>query len=381
MNLMLAMKSVVSSRNPLLLFWAVTFLLCADSSPLTGGIYTPDEPCYFEEFDAEWNPRPIAYANFKLLLSEMLAIDPREDRGESRIRKLTLERVETRRKIPPEKLTDLEIAGLSGDLIRLGREHVDEALNFLRPLAGDRQRANFFVLSHLARVHQERLEWETAYRKQSAALTDYRFPSSFPGYLGEQLNWYRRLERRFDVPLLRSRWLESEQNRAVVHESIDPIFPIRLSGVEWLPIQYIGESGEFTAGNMAKKEMEKLPPDAIAILQQLVLWNPHDPRLYWQLGELYNACGEVKVALEIFDECVNSPRNYSNRQLMEHRQILREYQDRLLDEERTKQETEERKTRVRYYVVGGIVGGLVLLLGLLQLREIVRRRSRSRGVR
>src|SRR5207249_8586641 len=38
--------------------------------------------------------------------------------------------------------------------------------------------------------------------------------------------------------------------------------------------------------------------EAIALVQQLLLWLPDDTRLYWLLGELYRADGDLKAAAQ-----------------------------------------------------------------------------------
>src|SRR5258708_34634054 len=105
--------------------------------------------------------------------------------------------------------------------------------------------------------------------------------------------------------------------KASVNDGLDPILPSCAKGkVE--PIRFIGESGEYEPGTIARAEMTKLPPDAIAIVQQMILWDPDDARLIWQLAELYNADGDLKAAARLFDMCVNELR-YSNPELMKHR--------------------------------------------------------------
>jgi hypothetical protein len=67
-------------------------------------------------------------------------------------------------------------------------------------------------------------------------------------------------------------------------------------------VRFVGPDGKYQAGALAPEEAKKLPADAVDIVQQLLLWMPHDHRLYWLLGELYNARGEYATAYKIFDE-------------------------------------------------------------------------------
>jgi hypothetical protein len=67
---------------------------------------------------------------------------------------------------------------------------------------------------------------------------------------------------------------------------------------------FVGESGEYEPGKLADAERKKLPADAVAIVQQLALWLPHDPRLLWQLAELAAAHGDLRTANSLFEGCV-----------------------------------------------------------------------------
>jgi hypothetical protein len=367
-------SSIARFVVPVLVGWMVTI------APLRGGIYSPNEPCYFDEFDPDGLAKPIGYSNFKIILTEILRLDPREGLAESKNRHETRDRIQKYKSRPVRDLSPTELAGYTADLIRLGGSHLDDALNLLLPLSSDRRRVDFFIFSHLSKVHQERQEYESAYRKADASMSDVSFPKTFPGYRPDQLVWLRRVESKFNLPLLRSRWQEGEQKRSGVQENPDPLFPIRLAGKEWHPVHYSPKDGEYQAGLLTPSEAEKLPPDAVAVVQQLILWNPKDPRLLWQLAELYNAKGDVRAALELMDECVNYPRNYSNRTLMEHRAALRAHQDRLAAEESRRLEEAARKLeadkaaeRTRTYLVGGVIGGIVVLLLVWQFRQIARK--------
>ncbi|MCS6866352.1 MAG: hypothetical protein RMJ56_15075 [Gemmataceae bacterium] len=69
-------------------------------------------------------------------------------------------------------------------------------------------------------------------------------------------------------------------------------------------VKYVGESGQPEAGTIAAAERQKLPDDALAIVQQLALWLPADGRLLWQFGELCNAYGDVRAAAAALEGCV-----------------------------------------------------------------------------
>jgi hypothetical protein len=73
-------------------------------------------------------------------------------------------------------------------------------------------------------------------------------------------------------------------------EAVDPIFIDEESKADTKPpVKFFNENGKFDAGRVVKAEKEKLPDLAIDIVQQLLFWMPHDDRLMWLLGEVYNA--------------------------------------------------------------------------------------------
>jgi hypothetical protein len=78
------------------------------------------------------------------------------------------------------------------------------------------------------------------------------------------------------------------------------------------PVKFLDENDRFEAGRIAnaeKAKLDRLPkeqhPSALAIVQQLCVWLPDDLRLYWLLGEVYNAQGGrdgVLAAYRIFSD-------------------------------------------------------------------------------
>jgi tetratricopeptide (TPR) repeat protein len=68
-------------------------------------------------------------------------------------------------------------------------------------------------------------------------------------------------------------------------------------------IRYVADGDKYEPGKLAATQRKKLPSEATAIVQQLALWLPADPRLLWQLAELANAHGDVRTAAAIMDGC------------------------------------------------------------------------------
>ncbi len=350
------------------------------------GIYGPEENCYFE-FEKDGLPKGLGPVNFRNVLTDILSYDFLPGPSERPSRQKLIDRIQNLEKIKTRPLSGLEIASLTAAEIHLGGIWLDRAMNRLQPLVSDRTQASFVVLSHLSRIHQERMEWDEAFRKQFSAVYDYPFPSNFPQLSELQRKWYQRIEKEVYLPWIRSRLQDSNLSKQKLIDHIDPIFPLKnFTGSDKSVLEFVGENGEYAVGTIASKQKEKLPEDAIAIVQQMVLWNPHDARLYWQLGELYNANGDIEAALQVLDDCVAAPRNYSSPSLMKHRaQIRSVIENQQKEKEQKKYDEQQQRDQLRQkqlnkiYLVGGFV--LVILLGLLynQWREIVRRRNRNTG--
>jgi hypothetical protein len=152
-------------------------------------------------------------------------------------------------------------------------------------------------------------------------------------------------------------------------------------------MRFVGESGQYEAGVLAARERSKLPADAIAIVQQLLLWLPEDTRLYWLLGELYNAAGDTDAARRILEDCVDN-RRFEGHELRAHRQIIRESAPKsglLLEPEVEAPAKAPESTPAadwlpdagKLIAVGGIAAVVIAFLLYLQVRELRRRRRPS----
>jgi hypothetical protein len=80
----------------------------------------------------------------------------------------------------------------------------------------------------------------------------------------------------------------------------DPDLPM-----DYQAVQFVSRRQPFELGKFPASEKARLPKDAIAVVQQLLVWMPEDLRLIWLLGELLNADGtpyDIKSAQIIFSE-------------------------------------------------------------------------------
>lgn len=293
---------------------AVCLILAILPGLARAGIYSPNEQFLFEI--EEGIAKPIQYSGgFDSILAGYRDINipnnPLRDKIENRIREQRLSGV--------NRLSPDDFAGYTADLMRINRS--DEALNLLHPVARDPRKGGFLVYTHLARAHAARGEWREAAEQQLMAVRYSEFPTKFSSLSRDQLAWLKKVEKDYYLPWLMRRAEEARGGKVVgLNENPDRLFPpTAKSDVDF--VHYSLVDGSYSVGKIAETEKSKLPPDAIAIVQQLLIWHPNDPRLLWQLGELYNAEGEFETAARIMDLASYS-QGYSNPHLLEHRRIL-----------------------------------------------------------
>jgi hypothetical protein len=191
------------------------------------------------------------------------------------------------------------------------------------------------------------------------------------------MDWYARVES-FQHKLIYERYKQGQGvggNRPP--ENVDDLFSVR----------FVGPSGQYEAGQLAPEEKAKLPPDAIAIVQQLLIWLPGDTRLYWLLGELYNANGDFARGFSILDDCRREGiHRLDAAVLREHRQILQEAVAKAPPAEVIPEGIGESASESpagwlpewrQLALVGGVAGAAVAVLIYFQIREFRRRRGNS----
>jgi hypothetical protein len=182
-------------------------------------------------------------------------------------------KLEAKQRLQP--LSADELADLGGLYLRLGAP--EKAVEILRPAA--RQHPEHFqIAANLGTA------WQMLGDLESALLVLDEAVRLAPETCREFEQYHRKLVK------LRL----AEGRLAQNFRSVDDLFSCR----------YVGKSGQPEAGGIAATEREKLPENAVAIVQQLALWLPNDGRLLWQLGELANASGDIRTAANILDGCV-----------------------------------------------------------------------------
>jgi hypothetical protein len=144
----------------------------------------------------------------------------------------------------------------------------------------------------------------------------------------------------------------------------------------------------YLAGQISPERWAELPGDAIPIVQQLLIWMPHDNRLYWLLGELLNARGDPADAKDVLDDLVFGRRYTPTDLLRKHLRILQETkptQPELAPDPGPIAESQPTSAQNstsgnwlpdwRHVLVGFVVGVIVTVLFQMQWREISRRRQ------
>jgi tetratricopeptide (TPR) repeat protein len=275
-----------------------TTLLTARAS---AGVYSSQFPCPFtikpDGFAQELSFNPDKSGRFKEHLAKLELI------------------LNTQRESPDRAAVQRRIRQTIGDAIDRSADHlalgqVDEALNLLLPLA---RQSDYRVLMNLAHALASRGDFGDAIRRHTDARLDGEWPAMVPGISPEQRKWLQRVEKDYYARWLQLRNASQEKRLPADTESVLPLFDVRFGN----------EQGEYEPGKLAASEQAKLPPDAIAIVQQLILWSPTDTQLLWLLAELYAASGRLREAEVLFDDCIWS-RSFSNRKvLMAHRDVVR----------------------------------------------------------
>jgi|GEM_PF-3328989 len=231
----------------------IALLACAPVA--SAGIFSPNEPCPFE-IAPDGTAKPLPLNVFKLLLNERVAalnpITPEIQPGTTDIP--TFKGIVARRlKNAPRTPSRAEMVGLSADLLRLGRDR--EVIELLTPTIRDDD-PDYRLLMHLAMAHAGQGDWDLALKRTGDAR-DCDPPTELAGTKPEQLQWMLKVDRTYTRPWM----VASRANADPKSRPAEPDVP-----------QLFGAT---------------LPPDAIAIAQQMVLWAPLDANLLWLLGSLY----------------------------------------------------------------------------------------------
>ena len=351
------------------LTWILAGISLLPASPVRAGLYNLSEPVTGPAASGK-SVEVMPFPEFRNRLVEFIQIGNAQVDTVSRKHYLE-RRDELERKHRRGTLSPLEAVDLSAYLIRL--KEYDAAVELLNPLARERGRDNYFVIANLITAHflNGQLPLASAYLFQ----VDKSRPPAQGTINSVQADWFARVEPYF-WKLLRLRRSEGRSPPSAGQKpghTLDDLFGVR----------FVGESGQYEPGKLAAAEQAKLPKDALAIVQQLVLWLPDDTRLYWLLGELLNAQGDVADANVVLDECRYN-RRFDAEELQQHHRLIKEAlasatpaapEVPLLPSEPP---SNWFAGKTNLLIGGAVVGLVVVLLGYLQVRELRRRGLKSR---
>jgi hypothetical protein len=229
----------------------VVLVLLAGSAH--AGVYSPDDPCPFTvkpDGTAEPLPHHLFVAQLVDRLGQLLAA----------------------RWPQAQQLRGDDLAGHTAALLRFNASL--QAVNLL-----DRGRVGRSYALKANRTHA----FATA-REWADALTNLPDEPDDPPPPPEQFHWQRGIDHTAYLRWLNLRVVETDPKTKPPASELVP--DLLFETADGNAIRY-WESAE---------EAAKLPADAVAVVQQLLLWAPWDDRLLWTLAEVYFAKGRVRDA-------------------------------------------------------------------------------------
>jgi len=258
-------------------------IVIAMAMPAVAGLYSPFEKCPFA-IKADGTAEELSYnadnsGQFATIFFGQLANigDPNPNRKNP-------DRETTLLRLRQPATTPAAIAGRAADQMRA--RLYDEARTTLAPLARERV-PDYRIVANFAHLFAIRGEWAEAanWHEIQMELTP---PGDLAGTTAEQRKWLAKLERTYYRDWLRIHRREAEAKTPAAEEELFPLFaePSR---------------------------------DAIAIVQQLLLWHPDDNRLFWLLAELYAKDGRFREAERLYDSLVESRQQSNRTRLVERR--------------------------------------------------------------
>lgn len=348
--------------------------------PARAGIYNPAEPG-----EEARTPKFIDFEK-SLFLLKTIAADKVERDNPLRMRYVLM--ADTAPKSFPRNWSIGQRLSTEAYLIR--RRKLDEAINLITPQQSG-ERGNFLQTSNLAMAYFLAQEPQRAIDILMDAISAWPAGIDSAGALKpvlSEMGWtdialkFHKDAEKALLKLFRLRLAELRRDgKLKAPESPDNLFDVK----------FVGDTGKFEPARLAAGERAKLPANSLAIVQQLLIWMPDDPRLYWLLGELYNARAEpgsltgrtkkeeaadLAAALRIFEELAGYNGllrvNATKAALEALRSVTLPDAD-LVDDTKP---TGPRRLDWQALAIGFGAGALVAFFGYWQFRELRRRRHR-----
>lgn len=281
--------------------WVLTFYTSIlSAAPVSAGLYFTETDFFWPPQSAERSLWPLSesHDNFFAQQTQLLA-PPFRNKLSERIK--ALERKEGSGLLGTEDRINLS----AYYLLRGDPGDDTQAFGILRR----QKRPHFLLLANQAVLHHRRQEWRQAMDSLNQALR--KWPEIYAGWSPERLRFYRRVEL-FYMNLLASRF--GEQRSRGDKPEFDNLF----AGVS-----FEDDQGNLVLGGMARRSRDKLPPDAIAIVRQMMIWLPWDNRLGWLYAMLLNANGHLAAAEKMMSKLSFSS-GYPSRKLRHYHRVIRE---------------------------------------------------------
>ena len=237
----------------------------------TAGIFSPNEPCPFE-IAPDGAAKPLPLTVFKLFLNDRVAAlqpnSPDVQPGTADAATFKgLAKMRLSRDFEPDRAG---MVGLSADRLRLGQFR--GVVELLKPTLQDRS-LNYALLAHLSLAHSALGDWDLAIKRNADAVLDGEPPTELAGTKPEQLKWMLKIDKAYTRTWLLAAQRDADPRTKPADPDVLALFP------------------------------KDPPTDAIAVVQQLVLWSPLDTNLLWLLGSLYLAKGQAAEAFDILEQC------------------------------------------------------------------------------
>lgn len=180
----------------------------------------------------------------------------------------------------PKDVNDAQASDYAAGLIRTSQ--FARAAEVLTPRARSRRPSYTVVANYVQLLAAER-RWAEAYQDH-LLLDDLTPPKTLGTMTPAQLTWLKKVETEWYRRWLKLHTQSAKANTPPSQEQLLPLFA------------------------------EKKPADAIAIVQQVLLWSPSDAKLYWLLAKLYWDAGHLRQAKTMYDGLISEERGYGNRQ-------------------------------------------------------------------
>lgn len=266
----------------------VLLMMCVACSA-QAGVYSPDDPCPFNvksDGTAEALPHRLFVAQLVDRLAPRVPNTPDPPgipdwASDGEVARATyaarLGQLVAARWPQAQQLRGDDLAAHSAALLRFNASQ--QALNLL-----DRGRVGRSYTLKANRTHAFAAGGQWADAETNLPDDPEDAPPPTAGTNEAQFHWQRKLD-------------QSAYRRWLVIRTADSDPKTKRPIAEFTPdLLFVTPDGQPIRYWQSADEAKKLPADAVAVVQQLLLWAPWDDRLLWSLAEVYFATGRTREA-------------------------------------------------------------------------------------